>query len=650
MAALLALTISTPYASGWVLSSSSIMPATFKPGAAVRVSVVLLQAFRSPEEVLRGVVLHDPNCISEEALNRFDHETVSVFPDECLSGSLGMRRPCYSLVLGPSGSGKTMFALKHLPMLLYGLAVKKIYFCVHFQVNRAVDRMTMDTDLTFPYAVAAVVQDLIADKLAEEELVIRDVVDLHLNVILDDVGGRLVDTYGYLKTSCDVRDVFDAIKRKCCYKFKEIHVTVVGTGLEKIGIFLSSMPSAISYRMQPWTQKNLESMLRTISHPNMDLVKNTVQSSPALQDLVSNGRCAFCLSSVMANVPESHLISSVADDFIKASRLWLLLTAKNKWALARSVLRVLNKAACHPTKTFIPQFEDLNTEELRITAHGLLDVHVETVNDEIELYHREKWPSYTMTPALNMILIHLLNDGADISWVWNHDEATVILNELNHMIAQSMDAPGSLGCLVRKWSTPIPIDDPTNEPFSIPVVDRFTIIVNEPRVSYARVIAPYRLTQTKFLAEVAGSEPCTLDMQDELDKLGLTNSSKHVVQQYITSGFYTMWEMEQGKATAPSVNKLDLLHASQPTVTLNDAAKQVLQTNDLPLAFDKNRPITAVFATNRKEFDFKTIAGTTLTINHNDVDWQGKLIQKDLPIIEQLSGVKENVEFRFLFL
>jgi hypothetical protein len=136
-------------------------------------------------------------------------------------------------------------------------------------------------------------------------------------------------------------------------------------------------------------------------------------------------------------------------------------------------------------------------------------------------------------------------------------------------------------------------------------------------------------------------------MQDELDKLGLTNSSKHVVQQYITSGFYAKWEMAQGKATAPSVNKLDLQHAGQPTVTLNDAAKQ---TNDLPQVFDKNRPITAVFATNRTEFDLKTIAGTTLTINHNDVDWQGKLIQKDLPIIEQLSGLKENVEFRFLFL
>jgi hypothetical protein len=46
-----------------------------------------------------------------------------------------------------------------------------------------------------------------------------------------------------------------------------------------------------------------------------------------------------------------------------------------------------------------------------------------------------------MTPALRLVLLHLLNEGADISWDWKRAEAKVILNELKQVIVQSVGAP-----------------------------------------------------------------------------------------------------------------------------------------------------------------------------------------------------------------
>jgi hypothetical protein len=94
------------------------------------------------------------------------------------------------------------------------------------------------------------------------------------------------------------------------------------------------------------------------------------------------------------------------------------------------------------------------------------------------------------------------------------------------------------------------------------------------------------------------------------------------------------------------------------------------------MAFDENRPVTAVFATNCMAFELrskKPLQETRIAsddalleesegqeqqqnvdvtemfrVDRNDVDWQGKLKSKILPD-DALFGLREHVEVRFRF-
>jgi hypothetical protein len=95
------------------------------------------------------------------------------------------------------------------------------------------------------------------------------------------------------------------------------------------------------------------------------------------------------------------------------------------------------------------------------------------------------------------------------------------------------------------------------------------------------------------------------------------------------------------------------------------------------MAFEENRPVTAVFATNCMAFELRSkkplqetrIASSDDTseeesdgqehhpsvdvtekvrIDRNDVDWQGRLKSKVLPVAA-VSGLRKHVEVRFLF-
>ncbi len=152
----------------------------------------------------------------------------------------------------------------------------------------------------------------------------------------------------------------------------------------------------------------------------------------------------------------------------------------------------------------------------------------------------------TMTPAIAIVFANLLTINIEMSWDWHSFDTTVMLSEMKRMIARSQHVPKYPDRCILQLLCPLP--DGSQTRVSIPVVDKYTVVLNGPEADYANVIAPYRLVRTKFSKD--NHVPFALDLQGELDTMGLTHSSDHVLHQLITSVLWRFWEKGQ---EAPSV-------------------------------------------------------------------------------------------------
>jgi hypothetical protein len=189
-----------------------------------------------------------------------------------------------------------------------------------------------------------------------------------------------------------------------------------------------------------------------------------------------------------------------------------------------------------------------------------------------------------------------------------------------------------------------------------------------------------------------------LDLQGELDKMGLTNSSKHTKQQALTSVLYQDWNSTERAPTTtrvyekqraddqqdrdlsfPSDELVSAFAYETPTLVkcrIDDGFVTVDKRRiEFLVAFEESRPVTAVFVTNCRAFQLqgkKLLQKTELAcdsleelkakkktktsidaaekfkIHRDDVDLQGKLKSKLLPD-DAVSGLREHVEIRFLF-
>jgi hypothetical protein len=81
------------------------------------------------------------------------------------------------------------------------------------------------------------------------------------------------------------------------------------------------------------------------------------------------------------------------------------------------------------------------------------------------------------------------------------------------------------------------------------------VVVNAPNASYADIIAPFRLPRATFRLAATTVTDQSLDLQGELDKMGLTNSSKHTKQQSLTSVLYQDWNSTERATTTTRVDK-----------------------------------------------------------------------------------------------
>ena len=197
------------------------------------------------------------------------------------------------------------------------------------------------------------------------------------------------------------------------------------------------------------------------------------------------------------------------------------------------------------------------------------------------------------------------------------------------------------------------------------------MVLNGQRAKYADVIAPYRLVQAKFSDEDTNDK--VLDLQKELDLMGLTHSVDHKLQQFLTKVFYAMWKESRDDVPSPQPSSSSAKQSDKkkyrmkyyPYSKLNfcfDSEKPVMFTcclgdkrfkpdskSDISheiKEFEKAHPVTAVFVTNCKSFKLRN----NCYINPDSVDWEGKLIAGNSLPRDVRSSLKEHVKVRFLFL
>ncbi len=445
-------------------------------------------------------------------------------------------------------------------------------------------------------------------------------------------------------------------------------------------------------------------MVDVSEYPLPEKAKQVVRSFPILLSLVSNARCAYFLLKAIPNplfleyfgikTSLNTIIANVAFDYIDTNSLRMLERAEDKWTVVRSVFREIDKATSLPNVAYIPRFEDLSGN-YRSIALSLIDVQTDLKDGKLTL-HDNKY-SVSMSSAISIVFSLLLNAAAEVSWDWQTFQSLVALGEWKRMIVQSRDTPTHHDMTIVQIPFRVPARS-AKTALTVPEVNQFMVVMNGPSATYANVIAPFRLVRTLFSKTVT-AKPQTLNLQTELNKMGLTNSPDHTMQQAVSSVLYQKWSSRERIPAAPQVvatprpsyqdrseyfpsdRLISEFSLETPAVVkckLHNGFVTVGNRRvESLMAFEENRPVTAVFATNCMAFELrckKSLQGTRVAssddtsqeesdgqehhpsvvvtekviIDRNDVDWQGRLKSKVLPDAA-VSGLRKHVEVRFLF-
>jgi hypothetical protein len=559
---------------------------------------------------------------------------------------------------------------------------EKSIFRVHFRTFDAY--ILMDSKVSFAEAVASYVESCITAKLSTSSLTDVTIVNLGLHVILDEAGR---ETYKDLfDNASKIEKVVKAVENTMVYRFlKGVHVTVVGTGLDITTEGIDSSTQTTKFRMLPWKVENFDKLVDVSEYPLPEKAKQVVRSFPILLSLVSNARCAYFLLKAMPKplfleyfgmkTSLNTVIANVAFGYIDTNSLRTLKRAEDKWKVVRSVFREIDKATSLPNVAYIPRFEDLSGN-YRAIALSLIDIQTDLKDGKLAL-HGNKY-SVSVSPAISIVFSLLLNAAAEVSWDWQTFQSIVALGEWKRMIVQSKDTPTHHDTTIVRMPFRVPARS-AKTALTIPEVNQFAVVMNVPSATYADVVAPFRLVRT-------------------LVSKAMTTKTQ-TMHQALSSVLYQKWSSREQIPAAPQVvatprpsyqdrseyfpsdRLIFEFPLEKPAVVkckLHNGFVTVGNHRvDALMAFEENRPVTAVFATNCMAFELRSkkplqetrIASSDDTseeesdgqehhpsvdvtekvrIDRNDVDWQGRLKSKVLPDAA-VSGLRKHVEVRFLF-
>jgi hypothetical protein len=250
----------------------------------------------------------------------------------------------------------------------------------------------------------------------------------------------------------------------------------------------------------------------------------------------------------------SHLVPSIVDEvvynYIDQNGIRVL-SLKARRRVAAWVLGSLSRLTMKSVE--LPRFEGLSSSE-EGKALMLLQLNVQLSNGTLTLLEDE-WYSASVTPALAIVLFNMAGVFTGILAGWRGEEEVAALYAalqaiLDRFRKHAVDLNGentAIDDLVKQFDeslselyvyrlrTQVQSNKVAN--VNIPIVPRHSILLNAEKASFADVIAPYQLLQTKHTENP--STPVAVDLEEELKKCCLLKDDKN---DSVMRGLIALWD------------------------------------------------------------------------------------------------------------
>jgi hypothetical protein len=295
---------------------------------------------------------------------------------------------------------------------------------------------------------------------------------------------------------------------------------------------------------------------------------DAIYSLPLLQALATNGRAAYYMVNAIAAASRrsatflrqewrshlGHLVPSIVDEvvfnYIDQNGIRALsLEARRR--VAAWVFGSLSRLTMKSVE--LPRFEGLNPTEAG-KALMLLQLNVQLSNGTLTLLEHELY-SASVTPALAIVLFNMAGVFTGILAGWRGEEEVAALyaalqaildrfrthvedlegknTEIDELVKQFDESLSEL--YVCRLQTQVQSNKVAN--VNIPIVPKQSILLNAEKASFADVIAPYQLLQTKHTSIPNAS--VAVNLEEEMKKCCLLQDYKN---DRVMRGLVALWD------------------------------------------------------------------------------------------------------------
>jgi hypothetical protein len=508
--------------------------------------------------------------------------TIDILNDLMSSASSDCRARTYRLcyVLGSSGSGKTFFCLEHLRNFRNDDARDSVTLYLKaagLEGAGAVNFSRPDAPVRMAEAIKARLERWVRLNLGR----IWDTsvpLAMHVCLVIDEAGSP--PTQGFFDDKAKVIDLLLA---------ESVVVVACGTGL--LPQTFDSGKEAYYVRMKPWKRIDVEQVvgqfaakgrIKLHGSDTAATVAEAIYKIPLLDALTTNARSAYFMVQGIASATQqtqtlrhlgwqahvSVLVPGVVNDVVHRytdSNGIRRLSEDQRVLVAAWVMGALSKLK--PGALDLPVVPGLDAIEAAV-ASQLLQLNVQRFNNTLSLVRGEDFAA-SVSPAIAIVLFDMASVFASLVPGWKGEEDVAALYAAKEAI-------------LARWSThvsatqeaqlrSVPIRDNRMEDLSrrerkfidslrevsvyrlrsqvqssnetmvcIPMVSKHSILVNAEKATFADVIAPYMLLQTKHT-----SAPINANLPVELDKCCLLKRS---VNDQALRGILALWDGSLYKA------------------------------------------------------------------------------------------------------
>lgn len=458
-----------------------------------------------------------------------------------------------AFVLGCSGSGKTFFSLQQLAKnFLNNNNNNKLRAAAVYLYADDIFGAKLTTDAN---AAKEVIKGIKAKIQLSTGLEIKEELDMHLNIIIDEAG-----SYG-LRAWFEDREMVTNLCVEAKGLAKSVGVILTGTGFTARNF--DSINDAYVFRMKQWQVSDLAMLfdrhkeaLRLVENKETTLtVANAVYAHPKMGALATNARAAYFLvksvtnlSALFHRVPwstwldqwSSVIVPKVFDDY-RCSNSLSRLDADQRRRVAACVFLALEDL--QEGEVTVSSFS--SELDFRDTARAdiVMQWNVELVEGELRLVEGENF-SMTVTPAITLILYSMVGIHPVLLPPWRADEEIAayfavrqwLLRGIHDFIVNkdelryASDRTDRFNHFLRKVHLVLlkkPLE-PSMMSALVPMVGSGAVLVNCEEASFANIIAPYTLIVTKQVSDChMGSTILDVDLDVELQKCCLVKMVSH---------------------------------------------------------------------------------------------------------------------------